>query len=176
MGSRVRGLRGLTSQHRWFDVPHGGPLAEGPWQRGKWRVVRPAVGLKRRDRTGHWLRGRRQIMVARFSSGQRPGAGGLGARWRVCAVAAVLAVPFTAVLAVPSAGAVPMAAAASTPSGQVVDGHARFEVLSPTLIRLEYAGDDQFQDGTTFNVVNRNFPVPRYTTDVTGGWREIRTS
>jgi hypothetical protein len=69
-----------------------------------------------------------------------------------------------------------VAAAASVPSGQVVDGHARFEVLSPTLIRLEYAGDDQFQDGTTFNVVNRNFPVPRYTTDVTGGWREIRTS
>jgi Carbohydrate binding module (family 6) len=48
-------------------------------------------------------------------------------------------------------------------------------VLTPTLIRLEYAGDDKFADAPTFNAVNRNFPVPRYTTDVRDGWREIRT-
>ncbi|HEV3355945.1 MAG TPA: TIM-barrel domain-containing protein [Pseudonocardiaceae bacterium] len=72
------------------------------------------------------------------------------------------------------AGFVP-AQAAPARSGVVLDGHARFEVLTPTLIRLEYAGDDQFQDGTTFNVVNRNFPTPRYTTDVVDGWREIHT-
>ncbi|MEV4315527.1 ricin-type beta-trefoil lectin domain protein [Actinocrispum sp. NPDC049592] len=58
----------------------------------------------------------------------------------------------------------------------VTDGHARFEVLTPTLIRLEYAGDDAFQDNTTFNAVSRNMPVPAFTTTVTGGVREIRTA
>lgn len=59
----------------------------------------------------------------------------------------------------------------------VTDGNARFEVLTPTLIRLEYAGDGAFQDATTFNAVNRNFPVPSYTTTATSdGYREIRTS
>jgi hypothetical protein len=58
----------------------------------------------------------------------------------------------------------------------VQDGHARFEVLSPTLIRLEYAGDDRFQDLATFTAVNRSIPEPAYTTTVTGGFREIRTA
>jgi len=58
----------------------------------------------------------------------------------------------------------------------VTDGNARFTILSPTLIRLEYAADGALDDGATFNVVNRNFPVPSYTTQVVGGWREIQTS
>lgn len=59
---------------------------------------------------------------------------------------------------------------------EVRDGDARFEVLTPTLIRLEYAGDQKFQDATTFNVVNRNLPVPSYTTHVVDGYRVIRTA
>lgn len=58
----------------------------------------------------------------------------------------------------------------------VTDGHARFEVLTPTLIRMEYAGDNQFQDAGTFNVPNRNFPGAAYTTDVSGGYLEIHTA
>jgi hypothetical protein len=59
----------------------------------------------------------------------------------------------------------------------VTDGSARFEVLTPTLIRLEYAGDGAFQDAATFNAVNRSFSPPSYTTDVTSdGYREIKTS
>ncbi|HEX4223459.1 MAG TPA: carbohydrate-binding protein, partial [Pseudonocardiaceae bacterium] len=58
----------------------------------------------------------------------------------------------------------------------VIDGHARFEVLTPTLIRLEYAGDDQFQDASTFNVPTRDFPATAYTTDVVDGYREIHTA
>ncbi|HZC26083.1 MAG TPA: glycoside hydrolase, partial [Actinopolymorphaceae bacterium] len=65
--------------------------------------------------------------------------------------------------------------ATAAPSGVIVDGHARFEVLTPTLIRLEYAADGTFEDATTFNVVNRDFPVPQYTTGVVDGWREIHT-
>ena len=70
----------------------------------------------------------------------------------------------------PRSGAGSPATAAST---AVVDGGARFEVLSPTLIRLEYAGDGAFQDSATFNAVNR--PAVSFTTDVSGGYREIIT-
>ncbi|MFK4084693.1 TIM-barrel domain-containing protein [Kribbella sp. NPDC020789] len=59
----------------------------------------------------------------------------------------------------------------------VTDGAARFQVLSPTLIRLEYAGDHKFEDATTFTAVNRAFAPTPYTTRVTAdGYREIRTS
>src|ERR1041384_3538232 len=58
----------------------------------------------------------------------------------------------------------------------VIDGSARFTVLTPTLIRLEYAEDLAFQDAATFNAVNRSFPVPSFTTGVTSeGVREIRS-
>jgi hypothetical protein len=66
------------------------------------------------------------------------------------------------------------ASPAAAATGPVIDGSARFEVLSPTLIRLEYAGDGAFQDGTTFTAVSR--PTAAYTTDVSGGYREIVTS
>jgi hypothetical protein len=72
------------------------------------------------------------------------------------------------------------AAAAVTHQGRagdrVVDGDARFEVLTPTLIRLEYAGDRRFQDATTFNVVNRDLPTPAFTTRVVDGYRVISTA
>ncbi|MDT8915974.1 ricin-type beta-trefoil lectin domain protein [Amycolatopsis sp. PS_44_ISF1] len=66
--------------------------------------------------------------------------------------------------------------AAHAASNVVTDGHARFEVLTPTLIRLEYAGDDRFQDQSSFTALNRNLPVPAFTTDVAGGFREIHTA
>jgi hypothetical protein len=67
-------------------------------------------------------------------------------------------------------------AAGRAASGTVRDGHARFRVLSPTLIRLEYAGDDWFEDRATFTAVGRSASPPAYTTSVAGGYREIRTS
>ncbi|HZC74027.1 MAG TPA: TIM-barrel domain-containing protein [Jatrophihabitans sp.] len=79
------------------------------------------------------------------------------------------------VLAVALAPFVAQPAASATASGVIVDGHARFEVLAPTLVRLEYAADGAFEDATTFNVVNRDFAVPQYTTGVVDGWREIHT-
>src|SRR3954470_3581647 len=69
------------------------------------------------------------------------------------------------------------ASAAGAATTAVVDGSARFQVLTPTLIRMEYAGDGAFQDATTFNAVDRNLPAPAYTSTVTAdGYREIRTS
>jgi len=61
-------------------------------------------------------------------------------------------------------------------SRTLTDGSARFEVLTPTLIRMEYADDRLFEDGTTFDVVSRDFPVPRFRTEVRDGWRIIRTA
>jgi hypothetical protein len=93
-------------------------------------------------------------------------------RTRVRSGALVLA----AAVAAAGLSAAPAMAAAPAASNVVVDGHARFEVLTPTLIRLEYAGDDRFSDGATFNVPARNLPVPAFTTDVAGGFLEIHTA
>ncbi|GAB2484019.1 TIM-barrel domain-containing protein [Jatrophihabitans fulvus] len=71
-------------------------------------------------------------------------------------------------------------AAPSAPSARqraVVSGDARFEVLSPTVIRTEYAGDAHFVDAATFNAVGRDgFPRTRFTSKVVGGWLTIDTS
>src|SRR5690348_1042789 len=94
---------------------------------------------------------------------------GPGRTIRACATAAAVA---GAVLAV---GAGATHAAADTP-GTVTSGHARFEVLSPTLIRMEYAGDDTFTDAATFNAIGRDdFTHTDFTTSTDGGWLTIAT-
>src|SRR4051812_34454570 len=58
----------------------------------------------------------------------------------------------------------------------VTSGHARFEVLSPTLIRMEYAGDDKFTDAATFNGIGRDkFTHTDFTTSTDDGWLTIST-
>ena len=58
----------------------------------------------------------------------------------------------------------------------VVSGQARFEVLSPTLIRTEYAGDSQFTDGSTFNVIGRDdFAPTTFTKTERDGWLTLDT-
>src|SRR3954454_7009191 len=84
-------------------------------------------------------------------------------------VRALVALAASATLAL----ALAQAADATT---SVRDGHARFEVLSPTLIRLEYADDDRFEDGQTMTAVNRDFPAVAIQTSVQGDTRLIRTS
>jgi hypothetical protein len=49
----------------------------------------------------------------------------------------------------------------------VVDGNARFQVLTPTVVRMEYAGDARFQDAPTFNAIKREWPETSFTTTVT---------
>ncbi|MFJ5034543.1 TIM-barrel domain-containing protein [Streptomyces sp. NPDC088560] len=59
----------------------------------------------------------------------------------------------------------------------VASGNARFEVLSPTLIRTEYAGDGAFQDSPTFNAIGRgDFQPPSYTATTSDGWLTVKTS
>ncbi|MFJ8388847.1 TIM-barrel domain-containing protein [Streptomyces sp. NPDC094438] len=92
-------------------------------------------------------------------------------RRRVSGTATALAVSAGLLYALPAP-----ATAAAAQSGTVVDGQARFEVLSPTLIRLEYAGDGAFEDRSTFNVVNRAVPAPPYRTWTAHGYRYIATT
>ncbi|OIJ63988.1 TIM-barrel domain-containing protein [Streptomyces mangrovisoli] len=59
----------------------------------------------------------------------------------------------------------------------VTSGDARFEVLSPTLIRTEYAGDHAFTDAPTFNAVGRDgFTPASYTARTADGWLTLTTS
>jgi alpha-glucosidase (family GH31 glycosyl hydrolase) len=58
----------------------------------------------------------------------------------------------------------------------VVSGDARFEVLSPTLIRTEYAPTGQFVDAGTFNAIGRTaFTPPQFTSSTQNGWLVIDT-
>jgi hypothetical protein len=61
-------------------------------------------------------------------------------------------------------------------SAIVRSGDARIEVLSPTLLRLEYSPSGTFENRPTVNALNRRMPVPRYTDRVSGGWLTLRTS
>ncbi|MFD0327359.1 hypothetical protein ACFQZC_01870 [Streptacidiphilus monticola] len=59
----------------------------------------------------------------------------------------------------------------------VTSGDARFEILSPTLIRTEYAGDGHFTDDPTFNAIGRDaFAPAAYATSTSNGWLTITTS
>ncbi|MFE2886933.1 TIM-barrel domain-containing protein [Streptomyces sp. NPDC059272] len=68
-------------------------------------------------------------------------------------------------------------AAANHRAASVTSGNARFQVLSPTLIRTEYAQDGKFTDSATFNAIGRSaFTPPPYTSTTSNGWLTITTS
>ncbi|GAB1695033.1 TIM-barrel domain-containing protein [Krasilnikovia sp. M28-CT-15] len=83
----------------------------------------------------------------------------------------------TAALTVAAMLGNPAQAAATAPGNSVViSGQARFEVLSPTLIRTEYAGDSRFVDAATFNVVGRRTTRrPHISSRTTDDWLTIDT-
>ena len=60
-------------------------------------------------------------------------------------------------------------------SAVVVSGNARFTVLTPQMIRIQYSQKQLFEDRATFAVVNRRLPVPSFTQDVEDGYLVIRT-
>jgi hypothetical protein len=72
-----------------------------------------------------------------------------------------------------------LAAALAAPAASakpVTDGNARFEVITPTLIRLQYAADRKFADGRTQTTEGRLRRSAGFRTSVKGGRRIIRTS
>jgi len=52
------------------------------------------------------------------------------------------------------------------PHAVVIQGHARFTILTPQLIRMEWAADGKFEDHASLVFLNRNLPVPKFTRSV----------
>ena len=53
------------------------------------------------------------------------------------------------------------------PRAVVTLGKARFTVLTPELIRMEWAADGKFEDHASFVFINRRLPVPKFEKTVT---------
>ncbi|WP_370384237.1 ricin-type beta-trefoil lectin domain protein [Catenulispora sp. GAS73] len=69
-----------------------------------------------------------------------------------------------------------MADGKAAANATVVQGDARFEVLAPEVIRMEYSATGSFLDDPTFDILDRNFVAPAFTTSVSNGWLTITTS
>ena len=86
---------------------------------------------------------------------------------RILLLAALLAAAFTG-----QAKNDPIASA----DAQVIVGNARFTVLTDRLIRMEWSANGTFEDHATLAIVNRNLPVPKFTSTRKGDGVTIRTS
>lgn len=63
----------------------------------------------------------------------------------------------------------------ASPDAVVQDGCARFTVLRPEMIRIEYSPKGVFEDNATFTVINRQLPVPEYSKADDGEYVTITT-
>lgn len=63
----------------------------------------------------------------------------------------------------------------ANPSAIVTSGYMRFTVLTPEIIRIERSTINKFEDRASFVVINRNLPVPRFTTEEVNGYLTITT-
>ena len=64
----------------------------------------------------------------------------------------------------------------ANPQAIVQEGRARFTVLTPEMIRIQYSEKQKFEDRATFAVVNRRLPVPQFTTEREDGYLVLKTS
>jgi alpha-glucosidase (family GH31 glycosyl hydrolase) len=64
------------------------------------------------------------------------------------------------------------------PRAVVTTAHARFTILTPQLIRMEWAADGKFEDHASLVFLNRRLPVPEFTHEFAadGGRTVIQTS
>lgn len=85
---------------------------------------------------------------------------------------------FVAALSVAVAGFAGVSAAnpVANAAAMVVSGNARFTVLTPEMIRIEYSEKGLFEDRATFTVVNRDLPVPGFETEQDDEYVYITTS
>jgi alpha-glucosidase (family GH31 glycosyl hydrolase) len=80
---------------------------------------------------------------------------------------AVLALAALAVFAMPAQSQTTQEPEATysqiaNPKAVIIEGHARFTVLTPQLIRMEWAADGKFEDHASFVFLNRRLPVPQF--------------
>ena len=64
----------------------------------------------------------------------------------------------------------------ANPIAEVRKGNVRFTVLTSRLIRMEWSENGQFEDRATLGIVNRNLPVPPFSSKINGNKITIRTS
>jgi Glycosyl hydrolases family 31 TIM-barrel domain/Glycosyl hydrolase family 31 C-terminal domain/Domain of unknown function (DUF5110) len=83
-----------------------------------------------------------------------------------------------ALIVTPLAAQQPQVAAAdpvADPAATIVDGHARFTLLTPRLVRMEWSADGHFEDRASLAFIQRRLPVPHHTVRRAGGWLTIQT-
>ncbi|MDP4291429.1 MAG: glycoside hydrolase family 31 protein, partial [Bacteroidota bacterium] len=61
------------------------------------------------------------------------------------------------------------------PKAVVKEGPARFTVLTPRLIRMEWSDNGSFIDDASFVVIRRQLPLPRFTQTQKDGWLILKT-
>jgi len=62
------------------------------------------------------------------------------------------------------------------PKAVVTVGQARFTVLTPELIRMEWAADGKFEDHASFVFLNRRLAVPKFEQTLAGQKLTLKTS
>lgn len=62
------------------------------------------------------------------------------------------------------------------PKAIVASGQARFTVLTPQLIRMEWAADGKFEDRASLVFINRRLAAPGFDSDFDGEWLVLRTN
>jgi hypothetical protein len=60
-------------------------------------------------------------------------------------------------------------------SAMVISVDARFTVLTPRLLRLEWAEGARFEDHASLVFLNRKLPAPRFTVEREDGWLQVST-
>jgi alpha-glucosidase (family GH31 glycosyl hydrolase) len=64
---------------------------------------------------------------------------------------------------------------AANPRAVVTAGQARFTILTPRLIRMEWSANGSFEDRASLVFINRSMPVPPFSRSEENGWITLRT-
>ena len=62
------------------------------------------------------------------------------------------------------------------PEAVIIEDNVRFTILTPRVIRMEWAENANFIDDGSFIAVNRNLPVPSFKKEIQEGWLVIQTN